>query len=147
MAINISIKVNMREQIECLYDNDNGNDHEEGKKWYCWRQENFWRCALMGKRRWDWPLKRRLESKNYTSLAWRYESSEKELGGLRGKEKMWICHLGEWESEWTRRTQDDFKVWRAQWGSWSSVSIETKVQLCVVPLALSGRTGAISSND
>lgn len=21
----------MREQIECLYDNDNGNDHEEGK--------------------------------------------------------------------------------------------------------------------
>lgn len=30
-AINISIKVNMRKQIECLYDNDNGNDHEEGK--------------------------------------------------------------------------------------------------------------------
>ena len=29
-AINISMKVNMREQIECLY--DHGNDHEEGKK-------------------------------------------------------------------------------------------------------------------
>lgn len=28
-AINISMKVNMREQIKCLY--DNGNDHEEGK--------------------------------------------------------------------------------------------------------------------
>lgn len=31
-AINISIKVNMRKQIEYLYDNDNGKgDHEEGK--------------------------------------------------------------------------------------------------------------------
>ena len=30
-AINISIKVNMRKQIECLYDNHNGNDNEEGK--------------------------------------------------------------------------------------------------------------------
>ena len=29
-AINISMKVNIREQIECLY--DHGNDHEEGKK-------------------------------------------------------------------------------------------------------------------
>lgn len=74
----------MREQIECLYDhNDNGNDHE-GEKWYCWRQENFWRCALMDKRRWDWPLKGGWNQKITLHL---HEDMRGDIRGLREKRR------------------------------------------------------------
>lgn len=116
----------MRRQIECLYDNDNGNDHEEEKNDTVGDKENFWRCAL-------W-IKMRLIHKEagIKKLHFTCMKIWEEILEVWGKEDVNLSSEEYEKSEWTRRDTG----WFSESIGASEVpgprTIETKGS-CVVP--------------